>query len=451
MSNYRDKEKPGLSKLKTICTSLILFSFLLNTTNAQIPTIEWQNTIGGDQDDLLHSVKQTSDGGYILGGHSKSGISGDKTEDVIGMFDFDYWVVKLDGLGNIVWQNTIGGNSVDELYSVQQTSDGGYILGGLSYSDLSGDKTESYLGVSDYWVVKLDGLGNIVWQNTIGGNQNDELHSVQQTSDGGYILGGFSDSGISGDKTEARMGPVGFQNYWVVKLDGSGTIVWQNTIGGNHHDRLYSVQQTSDGGYILGGSSCSDISGDKTENDMHEGDYWVVKLDGSGNVVWENTIGGWAGAWFGDELYSVQQTSDGGYILGGYSYSDLSGDKTEANLGENDYWVVKLTPDPSISVEDQPISVIPDQLTVFPAFPNPFNPSTTIRYGIENDSRVTIEIYNISGKQILTLLNNTQTQGWYSVIWNGTNQRGELSPAGIYLSRITSDNEVKTTKLMLLK
>jgi hypothetical protein len=491
-----------ISKVLTLCALIILASFLLNPTNAQVPTIEWQNTIGGNQWEILMSVEQTNDGGYILGGYSQSGISGDKTEANLG--GSDYWIVKLDGLGNIVWQNTIGGNSIEYLYSVQQTSDGGYVLGGQSNSDVSGDKTEANLGEYDYWIVKLDGFGNIVWQNTIGGNLDEELRSIQQTKDNGYILGGSSNSNISSDKTEANLGgydcwivkldglgnivwqntiggnlddgvwPVqqtsdsgyilgGFSqssissdkteaslggfDWWVLKLDGSGNIVWQNTIGGGDDEYLVSIQQTSDKGYILGGGSGSGISGDKTEPNLGEADYWVVKLNGLGNIVWQNTIGGY----LDDGLWSLQQTSDGGYILGGSSESGISGDKTEANLGSRDYWIVKLTPDPSISVEDMPFPVIPDQLTVFPAFPNPFNPSTTISYGIENDSRVIIQIYDLSGRIISTLQDNDQTQGWHSVVWNGTNQQGEQAPAGVYFSRITSGSEVKTSKLMLLK
>jgi len=237
--------------------------------------------------------------------------------------------VKLDSTGNIQWQNTIGGSGYDQLYSIQQTSDGGYILGGYSNSGISGDKTESSQGDYDYWVVKLDAIGNIQWQTTIGGNDADWLYSVQQTTDGGYILGGYSLSDISGDKTE---GTQGGNDYWVVKLDASGNIQWQNTIGGNNDDNLSSIQQTTDGGYILGGYSYSDISGDKTENSQGSDDYWVVKLNASGNIQWQNTIGG-SGY---DQLYSIQQTSDGGYILGGYSESNISGDKTENSQGFDD-------------------------------------------------------------------------------------------------------------------
>ncbi|MFI5219670.1 MAG: T9SS type A sorting domain-containing protein [Bacteroidia bacterium] len=296
------------------------------------PGIEWQNTIGGSEGDILQSIQQTTDGGYILGGYSHSNISGDKTENING--NFDYWIVKTDSLGSIQWQNTIGGNHTDRLYSIQQTADGGYILGGYSGSYISGDKTENCIGNWDYWIVKTDSLGNIQWQNTIGGTDDDRLFTIQQTADGGYISGGYSSSNISGDKTENSMGE---DDYWIVKTDSLGQIQWQNTIGGIDVDRLTSLQQTLDGGYILGGYSWSSISGDKTENFLGGCDYWIVKTDANGNIQWQNTIGG--NDW--DELYSIQQTSDGGYIFGGDSQSNISNDKTENSNGSADYWVVK--------------------------------------------------------------------------------------------------------------
>ena len=121
----------------------------------------------------------------------------------------------------IQWQNTIGGEGMDDLRSVQQTNDGGYILGGSSYSNISGDKTENNTDTiapytNDYWIVKTDSAGNIQWQNTIGGSDDDALRFIQQTADGGYILGGSSASGISGDKTENNMGPLNSYDYWIV-------------------------------------------------------------------------------------------------------------------------------------------------------------------------------------------------------------------------------------------
>ncbi len=309
---------------------------LMGTTFAQ-PLIQWQNTIGGSSEDYLNAIDQTSDGGFILGGWSNSNISFDKTEATNG--GFDYWVVKLDAAGNIEWQNTIGGSGSDKLYSLRQTSDGGYILGGTSGSDISGDKSENRVGpaTTDYWVVKLDASGNIVWENTIGGSSTEELKSVRQTSDGGYILGGWSHSDISGDKTEDNI--VEFSaDYWIVKLDASGNIEWQNTIGGSASDELTSLEITSDGGYIAGGQSWSEISGDKNDSHRGEEDYWIVKISSTGSIEWEKTIGG-ANE---DFLRSVQQSTDGGYIAAGSSGSDISFDKTEATLGDEDYWVIKL-------------------------------------------------------------------------------------------------------------
>ncbi|MBK9320965.1 MAG: hypothetical protein IPM91_20670 [Bacteroidetes bacterium] len=144
------------------------------------------------------------------------------------------------------------------------------------------------MGGDDYWIVKIDSFGNIQWQNTIGGNDNDQLSTLQQTIDGGYILGGSSLSGISGDKTEVGYGG---WDYWIVKIDSTGSIQWQNSMGGSDYDYLRSIQQTSDGGFILGGYSASNISGDKAENCLGVFDYWIVKIDSLGNIQWENTIG----------------------------------------------------------------------------------------------------------------------------------------------------------------
>jgi hypothetical protein len=318
---------------------LILSMNFLVSTNSFSQEIEWQNTIGGIWNDQLFSIQQTSDGGYILGGTSSSSISGDKLENSYG--SYDYWIVKTDSLGAIQWQNTIGGSSGDNLKSVQQTTDGGYILGGESSSSISGDKTEVNFGsnfTKDYWIVKTDSLGNIIWQNTIGGSDEEELKSIYQTADGGYIIGGNSHSNISGDKTENSVGNNGYSDFWIIKIDSIGNIVWQNTIGGNSHDQLQSTQQTSDGGCILGGYSASNISGDKTENCIGGYDYWIVKIDMAGNIQWQNTIG----AYGFDYLRTIQNTFDGGFLIGGSSHSNIAADKTENRKGGYDFWIVKV-------------------------------------------------------------------------------------------------------------
>jgi hypothetical protein len=318
---------------RNILSSLVL-AFITISLYAQDLNIIWQNTIGGSEQDILYGMDKTLDGGYIIGGRSESEISGDKTIANHGNGTGDFWVLKLDANGNILWQNSIGGTLDDHLYSLTSTADGGYLLGGLSNSNISGDKTENCMGDSDFWVVKIDNNGNVVWDNTIGGDDYDSLSSLKQTPDGGYILGGFSNSNISGDKTENSMNG----DIWIVKLNSNGIVEWDNTIGGDSGDGLNQISITNDGGYIIGAESNSNISGDKTEDAFDaSGDYWILKLDASGNIQWQNTIGGTGY----DSIESISQTSDGGYILSGFSDSPISGDKTE-NSNSFDAWVLKL-------------------------------------------------------------------------------------------------------------
>jgi hypothetical protein len=320
-----------ISWWRPLLVLLLLWSHLAAGALGQ--SKQWDKTYGGDISDYGTSLQQTKDGGYILGGYSFSGVSGDKTGASRG--SFDYWVVKLDAAGNKQWDKTYGGDGFDYLSSLDQTRDGGYILGGRSASGISGDKTESSRGVEDYWVVKLDAAGNKQWDRTYGGDAYDYCGSVQQTRDGGYILGGRSSSGLSGDKTDRGHGGA---DYWVVKLNAAGDMIWDKTYGGTSDDIGISLQQTEDGGYVLGGYSDSGIGGDKTGDSRGNFDYWVVKLDAAGNYEWDRTCGGA----FTDYGTSIRQTKDGGYLLGGYSFSGSSGDKTEANRGNADYWVVKL-------------------------------------------------------------------------------------------------------------
>jgi len=295
--------------------------------------IEWQRTIGGSMGDFLHSITLSTDGGYILGGYSSSDISGEKSENSLG--GIDCWVIKLDSSGNIQWQNTIGGSNTETITKIITTNDGGYLLNCLSNSNMSVDKSENSLGGYDYWVIKLDYLGNIVWDNTIGGNNDDRASSIVKTNDNGFIICGSSKSNISGDKTEDTNG---LTDYWIVKLNSSGNIQWQNTIGGNSNDNPHNIIETNDGGFLVGGHSGSDISGDKIENSQGLDDFWVIKLDNSGNIQWQNTIGGNKT----DISYSMVQKNNGNFIIGGYSDSDNTGDKIEANIGANDYWIVEL-------------------------------------------------------------------------------------------------------------
>jgi hypothetical protein len=327
--------KKIMLKIIVLLNSLLIGQYSF----CQAPDIEWQNTIGGSAGDGGYGIDQTTDGGYIVGGYSSSGISGDKSETAMGT---DFWILQLNSNGNIVWQNTIGGSGEDILTSIEQTTDEGFIIGGYSDSGISGDKTEATNGGNDYFIIKLNKNGSINWQNTIGGSADDKLSAIHQTTDGGYIVSGWSRSGITGDKTEPNMGvTLTYADMWILKLDSDGNIIWQNTIGGSSSDFAHNIAETTDGGFIIAGASYSGITGDKTEPLIGQQDFWVIKLNATGSIEWQNTIGGTDQ----DYLYSVAQTTDGGYILGGWSRSGISGDKTEPNIAgivTYDYWIVKL-------------------------------------------------------------------------------------------------------------
>jgi len=309
--------------------------------------MEWQKSLGGTSNDFVRSIQQTTDGGYIVVGDSYSD-DGDVTGHH-GSSDYsDCWIVKLDASGAIAWQKSLGGSGRDYAQSIQQTTDGGYIVAGDSYSD-DGDVTGHH-GSSDYWIVKLDASGAIEWEKSLGGSDYDYVSSIQQTADGGYIVAGKSSS-LDDEVTGGHGGGFyynsagneywyPYSDYWIVKLDASGAIAWERSLGGSYNDAASSIQQTADGDYIVAGVSSSN-DGDVTghHGGVNYADYWIVKLDASGAIAWERSLGGV----FHDEFYSLKQTSDGGYIVAGVSKS-FDGDVTyHHGFSEHtDYWIVKL-------------------------------------------------------------------------------------------------------------
>ncbi|MBL0046871.1 MAG: T9SS type A sorting domain-containing protein [Bacteroidetes bacterium] len=332
--------------IKTFCWfkfMLLSGCFYLSTLNSQAQlTKQWDYRFGGTAIDEFHDVLSILDTNtfdtraYLLAGYSESGANGDKTNASQGSGDF--WLINVNSLGVKQWDKSYGGSNYDELFEVQQCADGGFILGGWSNSGISGDKSQASIGAGDYWVVRTNMSGTKLWDRTFGGTSEDYLQSVKQTSDGGFILAGRSNSGISGNKTGANRGTVGVTwDYWVVKIDAGGTKQWDQTYGGFDDDQLFAVQQTSDGGYILGGYSNSGITGEKSQASQGLDDYWIVKIDANGVKQWDKTFGGTSA----DQLQMVLQTSDGGYLLGGGSASGANGDKSQASRGNFDYWILK--------------------------------------------------------------------------------------------------------------
>jgi hypothetical protein len=296
--------------------------------------IQWQKLLGGDLDEYAFQIQQTSDGGYIIGGNSNSSQSGDVTQTSRG--DIDFWVVKLTSAGGISWNKLLGGSSTDFLSDLKQTTDGGYIATGFSRSSHSGDITDINKNDKDYWVVKLDISGAISWNKLIGCNTTEAPFAISQTSDGGYIVGGVSDGDNNGDVTNANHG---YYDFWLVKLNAVGTIQWNKLYGGLDYEGIYSMQVTSDGGYILAGLSQSSSTGDVVGNNRGGYDSWIMKVDNLGNIAWTKLLGG-----AGDDFATyIIQNPDNSYILIGNSTSSTSGDVTATNHGNNDYWITKFS------------------------------------------------------------------------------------------------------------
>ncbi len=321
--------KPARTILIGLFFVLVWAQSSLGQTN--IPQVEWQTSLGGPSEEYLYSVQPTSDGGFIVGGYSPSPPGGNKTSPNFG--GADYWVVRLDRQGQKIWDRSFGGADEDVLTSLQQTSDGGFILGGYAWSGTTGNKTSTNYGAYDFWVVRLNANGDAMWQSSFGGGSDDRLYSLQQTSDGGFILGGISASPRSGNKTSEAFGDY---DFWVVRLDEKGNKLWDRTYGGSGRDILRCLRQTSDGGFILGGESAS-TDGNKTASNFGGPDFWVVRTDANGSMLWDKTYGGNAG----DGLNTLRETSDGGFVLGGYSSSSSSGNKTSDSWGDEDCWVVR--------------------------------------------------------------------------------------------------------------
>ncbi|GAB3702423.1 Ig-like domain-containing protein [Spirosoma flavus] len=300
-----------------------------------IPSTVWDKTFGGTNEDRLYCMFPTPDGGFLMGGTSAS-TDGNKTTPNYGAND--YWLVKVKANGEIEWQKTYGGNKNDQLLTIIATPDGGYLLGGYSSSVAgTGNKVAANYGESDYWMVKINGSGNYVWDKSFGGSGADNLTSVAVTSDGGFLLAGYSVSSESGNKSASSYGNT---DYWIVKVNGSGDKAWDKAFGGSGADFVTSMVGTSDGGFLVGGHSTSNAgTGNKTAINYGNTDYWALKINSSGDKIWDKSFGGESY----DEMAAVLATSDGGVLLGGYSMSATgSGNKGDANYGGYDCWVVKI-------------------------------------------------------------------------------------------------------------
>lgn len=472
--------------------------------------LDWQKSIGGSGFDLFQSIRTTNDGGFIIAGTSNSEMGFQKAEGCKGFTDF--WIIKLNASGAEQWQRTIGGNGHDEVLCAFQTKDGGYMVAGSSSSNPSSveqpkenskstattkadlyNKSEKSRGNMDYWIVKLDKDGGIEWQKTYGGQYIDILRSIEQTTDNGYILAGYSNSPISGDKAEGNKSEKGAGDFWILKVTDTGEVQWQKTYGADGDDQPYVIHQTYDGGYIAAGNSNStnaltplggivsngtdfwvlklgtegeviwsktydfgktDILTSLTENNDHSfliagyakteasrslvgklakttgvakdkdglNDYLALKIDEKGEQIWTKSVGS-SGE---DILRKLIETRDGGYLMAGTSNSGSSKDKN-SNIGANDFWVVKLKDKTKIEKEKATVEAIP----------NPVITYTNIIIGYEFKEG-TATLFDISGRVLKEVKISMRTVPIDLSAYS----------EGIYIVKIKTDVRTESVKLI---
>lgn len=295
------------------------------------PSVRFDRTFADLTSDSFSSCLRTKDGGYFLGGASYS-YPGFESPDNLGVSDAR--LIKIDANGNTVWIKKFGGYGEDGIAAIIEAVDGGYILAGGSDSPPGGNKTSPRRSAFDFWIIKIDEDGNKLWEQSYGEGAVNGFVSIIATHDNNYMLIGYS---LYNSQQNTQKD---WEDYWVIKIDPSGNKIWSKTYGGNSNDFPESIIQCSDGGYLLGGMSRSDISADKTETyvgiEQHF-DYWIVKINGEGEQEWDRTFGGdWA------DVVKAMAEVDGGYLIGGESLSQASGHKSTELVGKVDLWFIAI-------------------------------------------------------------------------------------------------------------
>ncbi len=419
---------------------MILFLFIACNCLAQTPVIQWEQTYGGGQMDEAFSIFNDQYGNFLVGGEASShalvfsidnlgnqnwlkrfggtygtenasqilrsfdgniifaGRASSTDGDVVGLHgalpgdligEDDYWVVCLDTLGNILWQNCLGGNFSDVAYSIVQSPDSGYLIfGNIGSND---GQVNVYYGIHDLWIAKLSRTGLLQWRKTYGGSNNEIAGKIISTNDGGFI---FCSSSRSFDYDVSSN--FGAYDAWIVKLSSTGLIQWQQNYGGSSDDFANDIIQQDDGSYfVVGNTSSTDFD---INDPKGQGDILVMKIDSLGSLIWSRCLGGsqndagfslcstvngvevvgytysddstvsgnhgyndvaafeidnngnllWSKCLGGsnvDVAYSVVSTSDGGSAIGGYTLS-LDGDVSGPITGNEQAWVIKLSPNP---------------------------------------------------------------------------------------------------------
>ena len=403
-------------------------------------TEQWQQVYGGTGEDECYRVFQTPDGGYIMAGRTESFGAGDK----------DGWLLKTNANGDSMWSQTFGSSEQDEIFDFNTTSDGGFILIGATET--------SAVTQSDVWLIKTDANGNEQWTQTIEYGGSDEGRGVQQTPDGGYIIVGYVNGGTN--------------QVLIIKTDSGGNETWHRLYDIGMAALPNTIGQSSDNGYIVSGSFMStslydafviktNASGDtawtytysepgyEMGNDIVEvennnyilyglttsigagnSDVLMIKLNSNGNEMWTHTIG----TALGESGMRITKLNDGSFIAAG---------NRESNAGNSEIWLLRFESD-TYTPDHQ--SFDPLEFNLHPAYPNPFNPLTRIYYDLSSANHVVLTIYDVTGREIAQLVDEFQHSGSHLVTFDAAN-----FTSGIYFAQLNAGNHHEVIKLVLLK
>ncbi len=480
-------------KLKALMILLIIL-VISALSLAQAPDTSWTRSFGRGSEDYAYTVIQKADDHYIVGGTSWSG----------GEYQYDAYLLELDEFGDTIWTNSWGGATSEIIYGMVEASDGGYVVAGMVGSETSTRRA---------YIVKVDELGDTVWSTTYPDSRNAIAYYISNTSDDGYIITGY------------YFVPGNSADVFILKLAQDGSITWSETFGGSNNDEGYCIKQTTDGGYIVCGRT----------NSIGEGstDLYVIKTDAAGTEQWHRTYGGE----LSDEAHAVVQapdsnyliageidnpnhgyyvvkinesgetlwtriythesdidvcttmdlTSDGGFILGGYTHvpgqhhdfyfvrANADGDSLWAKTigyydndrgrcikqtsdggyilvgsavdppdNGTDYFIVKLEDD-QVGIEAELIS-LPKNNSLVQNYPNPFNTSTVISFSVESQQSVLIKLYDTLGREIKTIYNENCEPGYHKFTYDASDMK-----TGVYFYTIYLDDTAETGKMVLIK
>jgi hypothetical protein len=308
------------------------------------PIVQWQHRYGGQANEYLNSTIRTHDSGFLMAGSTFSHNNGDVSGGHTGYTPFqDAWVVKTNSQGILEWEKSLGGIKQDDISQVIASSDGGYAIMGLTYSN-DGDATGFHGGVyPDVWLAKLNSEGSVEWKKCLGGTMSDVGRCIKQTNDGGFILAGFTNSN-NGDVSGLHVNS-NATDIWVVKVNNLGQLQWQRCLGGRLQEDAAALELTQDGGFLVAGTTTSndgDVFGNHDPSGFY-GDGWLVKLSSAGQLEWQKCIGGG----FDEKVGQIKATSDGNYILVG-STNSSNGDITDKRFDDYDYLILKIAPSGNI-------------------------------------------------------------------------------------------------------